>query len=41
MNQIIHFEFIETIIQTLHITLIRIYLNKHNNLMPHIYIWMG
>jgi len=41
MNQITHFEFIETIIQTLHITFTNIYGNTHNNLMLHIYIWMG
>jgi hypothetical protein len=33
-----HFELIETTIQTLHIALISIYWNTYNNLMPHIYI---
>ncbi len=37
MSQIIHFELIETIIQTLHIALISIYGNTYNNLMFHIY----
>jgi hypothetical protein len=41
MSWIIHFEPIETITQMLHITLINIYWNTHNNLMFHIYIWMG
>jgi len=41
MNQIIHIKFIETIIQMLHIAFISIYWNTHNNLMPHIYIWIG
>jgi hypothetical protein len=41
MSWIIHFEFIETIIQMLHIAFINIYRNTHNNLMFHIYIWMG
>jgi hypothetical protein len=39
MSWIIHFEIIETIIQMLHIALINIYWNTHNNLMSHIYIW--
>jgi hypothetical protein len=38
MSRIIHFELIETTIQTLHIALINIYENTHNNLMFHIYI---
>jgi hypothetical protein len=41
MSQIIHFEFIETIIQMLHIAFNSIYGNTHNNLMFHIYTWMG
>jgi hypothetical protein len=39
MSQIIHFEHIETIIQMLHIALINLYWNTHNNLMFHIYTW--
>jgi hypothetical protein len=39
MSWIIHFEFIKTIIQMLHITFINIYSNTHNNLMHHIYTW--
>jgi len=39
MSWIIHFEIIETIIQMLHIALISIYWNTHNNLMFHIYTW--
>jgi hypothetical protein len=38
-SRIIHFELIKTIIQILHIALINIYWNTHNNLMPHIYTW--
>jgi hypothetical protein len=41
MNQIIHFELIETTIQILHIALTNIYWNTYNKLMFHIYIWMG
>jgi hypothetical protein len=41
MSWIIHIELIETIIQMLHIALTNIYWNTHNNLMLHIYIWMG
>jgi hypothetical protein len=41
MSRIIHFELIETTIQTLHIAFINIYCNTHNNLMPHIYTWIG
>jgi hypothetical protein len=45
MSQIIHFELIEIIIQIicnmLHIAFIGIYENTHNNLMFHIYIWIG
>jgi len=37
MNQIIRFQLIETIIQTLHFALTSIYKNTHNNLMFHIY----
>jgi hypothetical protein len=37
MILIINFELIETIIQMFHITLINIYYNTYNNLMPHIY----
>jgi hypothetical protein len=37
MNRIIHFELIEIIVQMLHITFTRIYLNTHNNLMS----WPG
>jgi hypothetical protein len=32
---------IETTIQMLYIAFINIYENTHNNLMFHIYIWMG
>jgi hypothetical protein len=39
MSWIIHFEFIETIIQMLHIALNYINWNTHNNLVPNIYIW--
>jgi hypothetical protein len=41
MSRIIHFELIEMIIQTIHIAFTSIYYNTHNNLMLHIYIWMG
>jgi hypothetical protein len=41
MNWIIQIELIETTIQMLHITFTNIYWNTHNNLMPHIYTWMG
>jgi hypothetical protein len=41
MSWIIHFELIETTIQMLHITFTNMYWNTHNNLMFHIYIWMG
>jgi len=41
MSWIIPFETIEIIIQMLHIAIINIYWNIHNNLMPHIYIWMS
>ncbi len=37
MSQIIHFELIETIIQTLHIALSSIYGNTQNTLVLHIY----
>jgi hypothetical protein len=37
----VHFEPIETIIQRLHIAFISIYWNTHNNLMPHIFVWMN
>ncbi len=40
MNWIIHFEVIETIIQMLHIALISIYWNTHNNWMLYIYTWI-
>ncbi len=39
MSWIIPFETIEIIIQMLHIALINICWNIHNNLMPHIYTW--
>jgi hypothetical protein len=41
MSRIIHFELIEITIQALHIELINIYWNANNNLMPHIYAWLG
>jgi hypothetical protein len=41
MSWIIHFKIIETIIQMLHIAVIIIYWNTNNNLMFHIYIWIG
>jgi hypothetical protein len=41
ISWIIHFELIETTIQTLHIALTSIYGNTHNNLVFHIYTWMG
>jgi len=41
MNWIIQIELIKTTIQMLHITFTNIYWNTHNNLMPHIYTWMG
>jgi hypothetical protein len=41
MNQTTHFELIETTIQMLHIAFISICWNTHNNLMLHIYTWMG